>query len=63
MSMHMNSSAFSDDGKFSTRAYHREFGAVGHNEYIDNPQRRDLGEKDLSTQVEVSDKGSRRYTY
>ena len=61
----MNSSAFSDDGKFSTRA-RRGF---GHSD-LDDPVAADIhpvrvyrGDGDgmgLSTQVETSDRGSRR---
>lgn len=58
----MNSSAFSDDGKFSTRA-RRNFGTSD----LDDDQpariqtRGDIADgMGLSTQVEISDRGSRR---
>lgn len=57
----MNSSALSDDGKFSTRAL-KGFGPVseladdGYN--VEMPPRQQ--QEGLSTQVEISDRGSRR---
>jgi hypothetical protein len=55
---HINSSALSDDGKFSTRAI-RHFPTnddIGHT-YDPQPRLDGMG---LSTYVETSDKGSRR---
>jgi len=64
MSTNMNSSAFSDDGKFSTRA-RRGLGASDLDYPVvgDQPLRIMRGDGDgmgLSTHVETSDRGSRR---
>ena len=62
----MNSSALSDDGKFSTRAL-RGFGTsdLEYNYNVEQPLRMQSrgGEMDtmgLSTQVEISERGSKR---
>jgi len=67
MSTNMNSSAFSDDGKFSTRA-RRNFGASDLDYAVDQPVRQqnrgEFGDgMGLSTQVEISDRGSRRHAH
>lgn len=66
---HINSSAFSDDGKISTRA-RRGFGGNSDLDYsVEQPpvriqNRGDLGDgMGLSTQVEISDRGSRRHAH
>lgn len=62
----INSSAFSDDGKFSTRAQ-KHF--ASHDIEYEHPPRFHRAihdERDgmgLSTHVEISDKGSRRYPF
>jgi hypothetical protein len=58
----MNSSALSDDGKFSTRAL-RGFGPTSDLDYQYNVEQPHRGQTDvmgLSTQVEISERGSRR---
>ena len=62
----MNSSALSDDGKFSTKAL-RGFGITSDLDY-DQPTRifqtrSDVDGMGLSTHVETSDKGSRKFQY
>ena len=57
----MNSSAFSDDGKFSTRA-RVGFGASDLDDGVQEvPVTMLLDGMGLSTRVEISDRGSRRH--
>ena len=64
MSTHINSSALSDDGKFSTKALK---GYTTQDDYQDQLDRREGGDMEhtmgLSTKVEASDKGSRRFVH
>jgi hypothetical protein len=64
MSTNMNSSAFSDDGQFSTRA-RRNFGTsdLEYNPPIRVGGRGEIDGMGLSTQVEISDRGSRRHAH